>query len=490
MNVLADDFVRAARETLAELQRPKALRLAWHQQARPEQLPPAGDWRTWYLRGGRGAGKTRAGAETLADWIVGSPPLDDGSPGEWAICAPTFGDARSVCAEGPSGLIKALGGMRKFGGLVEVWNRSEGVIRLASGAAIYLDGANDGAFRIQGHNLRGLWADEVGLWEKWDAAWNESIRFAVRMAPSRIVATGTPKMAHPLVAQLLASPNVVETHMRTIDNAANLDPAALEDLLATYGGSTLGRQELEGEFIEAMEGEVLQRRFWNWYPKALSFYGKEFGPSQVRQLPEFTSIVHTWDTTFKDKSSSDFVAGQVWGCKGADRYLLRLWHAQASLNATVEGMRELRRWSGSLWPSTPTWVLVENTANGPDAIATMRKEVDGVKPISVKGDKTQRAMAAAVALETGHCHLPGEADSDLTGRGYNSNTPPEVQAFVEECAMFRADLKHHSNDDQVDAWSQAMNWARSRQVGGRVAMPDLGARVPMAGESERQSYAY
>ena len=227
MNVLADDFVRAARETLAELQRPKALRLAWHQQARPEQLPPAGDWRTWYLRGGRGAGKTRAGAETLADWIVGSPPLDDGTPGEWAICAPTFGDARSVCAEGPSGLIKELGGMRKFGGLVEVWNRSEGVIRLASGAAIYLDGANDGAFRIQGHNLRGLWADEVGLWEKWDAAWNESIRFAVRMAPSRIVATGTPKMAHPLVAQLLASRSVVETHMRTIDNAANLDPAAL-----------------------------------------------------------------------------------------------------------------------------------------------------------------------------------------------------------------------------------------------------------------------
>ena len=55
--------------------------------------------------------------------------------------------------------------------------------------------------------------------------------------------------------------------------------------------------------------------------------------------------------------------------------------------------------------------------------------------------------------------------------------------------MFRADMKH-THDDQVDAWAQMVNWVRSRQVGGRVAMPDLGARVPMAGESERQSYAY
>ena len=361
-NALLEDFRRRAVEIHAERARPRLIRAGWRREARPQQLPPDGDWRVWYLRGGRGAGKTRAGAETLADWIVDSPP------GEWAICAPTFGDARAVCAEGPSGLIKALGGLAAKGGLVESWNRSEGVIRLQSGSTVYLDGANDGAFRIQGKNLRGLWADEVGLWEKWDTAWNESIRFAVRMAPSRIVATGTPKMAHPLVAQLLSASNVVETHMRTIDNAANLDPLALADLLETYGGSTLGRQELEGEFIEALEGEVLQRRFWKWYPKDLSFYGREFTDREVRQLPEFTSVVHTWDTTFKDKSSSDFVAGQVWGCKGADRYLLRLWHAQASLNATVEAMKELRRWSGSLWSHTPTYVLVENTANGPDAI--------------------------------------------------------------------------------------------------------------------------
>lgn len=478
MSVL-EEMRRLAREDHARQERARAHRLAlrasWHEQAREEQQPPAGEWRIWYVRGGRGAGKTRTGAETLADWIVGN------DPGEWAICAPTFGDARSVCAEGGSGLIRALGGLEQAGGLVSSWNRSEGVLRLADGSTVYLDGANDGAFRIQGKNLRGLWADEVGLWEKWDVAWNESIQFAVRMAPSRIVATGTPKMAHPLIAQLLKSPNVIETHMRTADNAANLDAGALADLLEMYGGSTLGRQELEGEYIEALEGAVLRRTDWRWYPPASSFYGRGvFGAEGVRALGvQFDRIVHSWDTALKDKTSSDFVAGQVWGCRGPDRYLLRLWHGQAGLNATIEGMRELRRWSGGLWPRTPTYVLVENTANGPDAVAEMRREIDGVKPIGAKGDKAQRALAAAVALETGHCHLPGVADVDASGRGYGPGTPAEVQAFVEECAMFRGDLRHKSNDDQVDAWSQMINWARSSSSVASVSVPV--GRVPATG---------
>ncbi len=429
-----------------------ARRRLWLELARPEQLPPEGEWRAWYLRGGRGAGKTRTGAETLAGWI------GDNEPGEWAVCAPTFGDARSVCAEGPSGLIPALGGV---GGLVTAWNRSEGVIHVAGGSIVYLDGANDGAFRIQGKNLRGLWADEVGLWEKWDVAWNESIQFAVRMAPGRIVATGTPKMAHPLIGQLLSSPNVVQTHMRTVDNRENLDARALAELLEQYGGSTLGRQELDGEYIEALEGSILHRTDWVWYPVAASFYGKEERFASL--LPRFDRIVHSWDTALKDKTSSDYASGQVWGCKGADRYLLRLWHGHAGLNATIAAMRELRFWSGAVWPHVPTLLLVEATANGPDAIDSMRSEIDGVKAIKVKLDKVQRALSAAVALETGHCHLPGSEDTAASGRGYGPATPTAVQAFVEECAMFRGDMRHQ-HDDQVDAWSQMVNWTRSQRV--------------------------
>lgn len=454
---------------LAEL-----LNLSWQQQARPEQLPPQGEWRTWYLRGGRGAGKTRTGAETLARWIT------DNDPGEWAICAPTFGDARAVCTEGPSGILKALGGV---GGLVTQWNRSEGVIHVAGGSVIFLDGANDGGFRIQGKNLRGLWADEVGLWEKWDVAWNESIQFAVRMAPGRIVATGTPKMAHPLIAQLLSSPNTVETHMSTMANADNLDPRALAELISMYGGSTLGRQELEGEYIEALEGSILRRTDWLWYPASTSFYGRDITAEWTRALPRFDRIVHTWDTALKDKTSSDYAAGQVWGTKGPDRYLLRVWHGHAGLNATLEAMRELRAWSGGLWPRVPQRILIEATANGPDAIAEMRREVDGVTPIAAKGDKVQRALSAAVALETGHCYLPGSADVTASGRGYGTDTHPDIQAFVEECAMFRGDMRH-SHDDQVDAWSQMVNWTRTARTATATMSRPTGA-VPRIGSFAR-----
>jgi phage terminase large subunit-like protein len=475
---LSDFFGELAREKLAEVMRGAKLRAQWRELAREEQLPPGGAWRVWYVRGGRGAGKTRTGAETLAGWIL------DGEPGEWAVCAPTFGDARSVCAEGPSGLVRALGGLQAAGGMVTTWNRSEGVLHTANGSVVYLDGANDGAFRIQGKNLRGLWADEVGLWEKWDRAWNESIQFAVRMAPGRIIATGTPKMAHPLIAQLLASPNVVETHMRTIDNAANLDPQALDDLHEMYGGSTLGRQELEGEFIEALEGEILHRTYWQWYePTAASVYANRAGAAKPDALPAFEQIVHSWDTALKDKTSSDFAAGQVWGVAGADRYLLRLWHGHAGLNATIAAMRELRYWAGDAWPRVPQYILIENNANGPDAIDEMRTEIDGVKPFSAKGDKVQRALSAAVALETKHCHLPGFADTTASGRGYDSRTHEAVQGFVEECAHFRGDMKH-AHDDQVDAWSQMVNWTRGQRVSAATIARPRG-RVPQIGSFAR-----
>lgn len=233
--------------------------------ARTAQHPPAGDWRTWYVRGGRGSGKTRTASENLAQLIRTTP-----GPSRWAIVAPTFGDARKVCVEGISGILKALGPLVPKGG----YKSSLGEIHTTNGAVIYIDGANDGADRIQGTNLNGAWCDEIGLWHgasedkdkrgrgappKWAHAWNESISFAVRLDPARIIATGTPKVGHGLVKKLLEDPAVVKTHMPTYDNLANLHPAAIAELEASFKGSRLGRQELEGEFIEDVEGALWTR---------------------------------------------------------------------------------------------------------------------------------------------------------------------------------------------------------------------------------------
>ena len=243
----------------AERAREQGERTSWRDSARNEQRAPEGKWRTWYVRGGRGGGKTWTGSNNFAELITSS------EPGEWGVVAPTYGDARDTCIESSeSGLIKALGGRCVAGVLVEAgphisaWNRSMGQLFLTNGSVVYVDGADDGALRIQGKNLRGAWCDEVGLWKQWATAWNESIRYAVRLAPARIIATGTPKRNMParkLVKQLLEDDRVPKSLLRTVDNAPNLDEATLAEYME-MAGTTLGRQELEGELLEEVEGAL------------------------------------------------------------------------------------------------------------------------------------------------------------------------------------------------------------------------------------------
>lgn len=252
---LAVDRVRALPQPLLRALLDELL--TWRDKARPEQLPPEGEWRTWYVRGGRGSGKTWTGGNTLAEMALASP-------GEYGVVAPTDSAVRDVCIEGPSGIIHALGtnlAEIKRGASEKVlsYNQSSAILRLRNGSVIYADGADDGAPTIQGKNLRGLWADEVGLWRKWQQAWEESIRYAVRLSPARIVATGTPKRGHPLVRALMADGAVNKTLLKTSDNAQNLDPALLAELYAKYGGTTLGRQELEGEILDDVPGALWQR---------------------------------------------------------------------------------------------------------------------------------------------------------------------------------------------------------------------------------------
>jgi phage terminase large subunit-like protein len=197
----------------------------------------------------------------LAEWIFQHPPTVE-QPAEWGIVAPTFGDARRKCVEGPSGLLKVLGGQE--GPLVENWNRSSGELYLVNGAKVFLDGADDGALRVQGENLRGLWASEIGLWKDWETSWKESIQFAVRLAPAKIVCEGTPKgmtgLVKLLVQERKAAPeDFVFTRTYLEDNESNLVPAQIASLRRQYAGTRLGHQELGGEILDDVEGAL-----WTW----------------------------------------------------------------------------------------------------------------------------------------------------------------------------------------------------------------------------------
>jgi phage terminase large subunit-like protein len=246
---------------------------SWRERARPDQLPPR-EWdedepgapSTLFLGGGRGSGKTWAGAHIFTQEIERDPLRDTEGPGEWAIVAPTFGDARDKCIEGESGLLAALGTTAaeveaKISPTVAKWNRSIGELYLHDSTFIQIDGGDDGAYRIQGLNLRGVWCDEIGLWKKWKTAWRESIGFALRKGHARRIATGTPKRSLParqLIKELLANDRVICRRLLTEDNWDNLSDTFKEEV-EVYVGTELGRQELRGELLDEVEGALWQR---------------------------------------------------------------------------------------------------------------------------------------------------------------------------------------------------------------------------------------
>jgi phage terminase large subunit-like protein len=225
---------------------PGHLRLAvldsWMMQSRPLQRPPTEDgWRTWLLLGGRGAGKTRAGAE----WL--SAGAEKGA--RFALVGPSLHDVREVMIEGPSGL-KAVAPPDNAP-RYEVSRRR--LIWLKGGVA-YAHSAEDPE-SLRGPAFDGAWCDEFCAWPHAGDTL-ALLRMAVRRGSDpRLVVTTTPKPA-PALRRLMAEPGVVTHRMPTAENAANLSPAFLENLMSVYGGTSLAAQELEGLVVDDAEGAL------------------------------------------------------------------------------------------------------------------------------------------------------------------------------------------------------------------------------------------
>ena len=211
--------------------------------AHPAQLPPEGDWRIWLFLGGRGAGKTRAGAEWLQAQVkAGARRV--------ALIGPTLHDVREVMAAGPSGVLN-LGG--------EPPRYEAGRRRLVwpNGAEGFAFSAEDPA-SLRGPQFDAAWGDEISYWAHPDETL-QTLELALRLGSKpRLCLTATPKPIAALKA-LLARPDTVLTRAPSWANAANLAPGFLEAVEARFGGTVYGRQELEGELIDDPEGALWTR---------------------------------------------------------------------------------------------------------------------------------------------------------------------------------------------------------------------------------------
>ncbi len=201
------------------------------------------------------------------------------------------------------------------------------------------------------------------------------------------------------------------------------------------------------------EGEIFKRHHWRyWQPKGANLppVTVTMADSSVIQveaveLPaRFDEMLQSWDCTFKDTATSDFVAGQVLGRLGADKFLLDYICERLGIVATMDAILAWR----IKWPKAIA-ILIEDKANGPAVIQMLHNKIAGLIAVEPKGGKESRAYAAAPEVESGNVYLP------------HPLIAPWVERFIGSAASF----PNGAHDDDVDAFTQAIiRWQEAGQV--------------------------
>ena len=221
---------------------------SWEIFAHPHQCPPPfapnGErWLTWLMIGGRGAGKTRAGAEWIRAQALGLPPFAQEAVERIALVGETEHDVREVMIEGVSGLLAVHPRAQR-----PLWSPSRKRLEWHNGAVAYAFSAEDPE-SLRGPQFGCAWSDEMAKWRYAEATF-DMLQFGLRLGhqPRQLITT-TPRPTT-LLKRLMCDPTSAVTRAPTRINALNLAPTFLKSVMARYQGTRLGRQELDGEIIE------------------------------------------------------------------------------------------------------------------------------------------------------------------------------------------------------------------------------------------------
>ena len=444
---LFDDQTVAEFETLPEHNRIAFIAHAkWIAGAHPYQIPPDLhlDYRVFLMLAGRGAGKTRSAAEALWWWAWTHPDTMS------IVLAPTSGDLKFTCFEGPSGLLACIPEA-----LVTDYNKQDHLIKLSNGSKIRGVSA-DSYDRLRGINSSFVWCDELAAFnylgpnEAWD-----NMMLGLRIKPDdkphsqpRVIVTTTPRPKD-LILDLVGreGDDVVVSRASTFDNAKNLDKA-FQRQLESYRGSKLYEQEVLGQIVDLEDGKVVSRDMFKLWPAKKSF-------------PKFEYIVQSYDCAFSEKEHNDPTAMTTWGVfKPQDGpmsvLLIDCWAEHLSFPKLKP--KVLEEWRVSYGEGRdakrPDLILVEDKAAGISLIQELRYAHLPVRAYNPgRADKMQRLQITASIFATGRVWLP---ESD-THKGYVRSW---AEGFLSQICAF-PDAAH---DDYVDSTTQAirllkdMNW--------------------------------
>jgi phage terminase large subunit-like protein len=387
--------------------------------ALPHQLPPEGDWKTWVILGGRGAGKTRAGAEWVRAEVEGARPLDAGRSRRVALVGETVEQAVTVMVEGESGIMACSPPDRR-----PLWDATRKRLLWPNGAEARVYSAHDPE-RLRGPQFDAAWVDELAKWKKAEEAW-DMLQFSLRLGDNpRQVVTTTPRGVG-VLKSILAAGSTVVTHARTEANAANLAGSFLEEVRARYEGTRLGRQELDGVLLEDAEGAL-------WTLGMLE-------AARVERAPALGRVVVAVDPPVTGHGGSDECGILVVGAEteGSPRE----WRAVVLEDASVSGA------SPQVWAEAALDAmrrhgadrLVAEVNQGGDLVETLVRNIDPLVPyrgVRASRGKAARAEPVAALYEQGRVrHLRGldrleDQMCRMTVRGYEGKgSPDRVDALV------------------------------------------------------------
>ena len=356
----------------------EALYYTWPVWARDDQLPPPGtdNWTTWLLLGGRGAGKTRAGAE----WIRACAR----KPVRIALVGETLADVRDVMIEGPSGLIAIAPPAAR-----PRWVASKRLLEWPSGARAFAFSSED-PDALRGHQVHAAWADEFAKWRHVQETW-DMLQFGLRLGDRpRQVVTTTPR---PLSAlkRLMTDDMTRISRAGTSANAANLAPGFLSAVMRRYHGTRLGRQELEAEILEDNPRALWQRAMLDG--------------ARVTAVPPLQRIVVAVDPPASSSPSAD-ECGIVVAGAGEDG------HGYVLADRSMGGLSPARwaRRVADAYHSHEADRVVAEANQGGEMVAAVLRQVDPALPVrlvcATRG-KAVRAEPVAALYEQARVHHLG-----------------------------------------------------------------------------------
>lgn len=398
------------------------LRWFWHFWARENQKAPPGAWNTWLVLAGRGYGKTRMGSEWIRENVTGGTPLS-APPSGWkriALVAETAADARDVMVLGDSGILACH--PKDFR---PEWSPTNRRLTWPNGVEAWVYNATE-PDQLRGPQHHAAWVDELAKFRYMQETWDQ-LQFGLRLGehPQALVTT-TPRPL-PLIKRLIGDPDTAVTRGATMDNSANLAANTIKQLYERYGGTRIGRQELEGEILTDIPGAL-----WN---------RDNIDATRIYDVPaNLERVLVAVDPAVSNNEGSDEHGIVVVGlARDKDGYARGYVLEDGSLRGNPE---DWARKAVSLYRSWQADKIVAEKNQGGQMVESTIKAVDRsvpVKLVHASRGKVVRAEPISALYEQGRVHHVGQFDkledqmclfSIDNMRNISNGSPDRVDALV------------------------------------------------------------